>query len=74
MLPRNLATHGVVRSEGRDGRQDAAAHRYCCAIALLEVSEFYQLAHWAITPQHFKEAVSPLIHCYFYYYCFINLH
>jgi hypothetical protein len=39
-------------ARGREGRQDAAAHRYCCAIAFLEVSEFQQLPHGAITPQY----------------------
>jgi hypothetical protein len=36
----------MVQSEerGRDGRQDAAALHYCCAIAF-EVSEFQQLLH-----------------------------
>jgi hypothetical protein len=34
----------------REGRQGAAALRYCCAIAFLEVSEFQQLPHGAITP------------------------
>jgi hypothetical protein len=43
----------AVRSEERGwkGRQGAAALRYCCAIAFLEVSEFQQLPHGAITPQ-----------------------
>jgi hypothetical protein len=35
---------------GREGRQDAAALRYCCAVAFLEFSEFYHLPHGAITP------------------------
>jgi hypothetical protein len=51
VLPRNLATHGEAR--GRDGRQDAAALRYRCTVAFLEVSEFQQLPHGAITPQYF---------------------
>jgi hypothetical protein len=46
VLPPNLGTR-----EGM-GSQDAAALRYCCAIAFLEVSEFYQLPHGAITPQY----------------------
>jgi hypothetical protein len=37
----------------REGRQDAAAIRYCCAIAFFEVSEFYHLPHGAITPHYF---------------------
>jgi hypothetical protein len=37
---------------GREGRQDAAALRYWCAIAFLEVPEFQQLLHGAITPQY----------------------
>jgi hypothetical protein len=37
---------------GREGRQDAAALRYCCAVAFLEVSEFYQLPHGVITPHY----------------------
>jgi hypothetical protein len=36
-------------------RQDTAALRYCCAFAFLEVSEFYQLPHGAITPQYVKD-------------------
>jgi hypothetical protein len=48
-VTRNLATHGAARSEGK---QDAAALRYCCKNALLEVSEFQQLPHGAITPQY----------------------
>jgi hypothetical protein len=42
---------------GREGRQDAAALHYCCAITLLEVSEFYQLPHGALTPQYLKEVL-----------------
>jgi hypothetical protein len=38
--------------ERREGRQDAAALRYCCAIAFLYVSEFQQLPHGAITPHY----------------------
>jgi hypothetical protein len=30
----------VERREGKGGEQDAAALRYCCAIAFLEVSGF----------------------------------
>jgi hypothetical protein len=48
-LSRNLATRGA---RGREGRQDAAALCYCCAIAFLEVSEFYHLPHGVITPQY----------------------
>jgi hypothetical protein len=48
-LPCKVATRGVKR-EG--GGQDAAALHYCCAIAFLEVSEFYQLPHGAITSQY----------------------
>jgi hypothetical protein len=42
----------MVRSKAgrREGRQDVAAFHYCCIIALLEGSEFYQLPHRAITP------------------------
>jgi hypothetical protein len=36
----------------REGRQDAAVLCYCCAIAFLEVSEFYQLPHGVIRPQY----------------------
>jgi hypothetical protein len=39
-------------ARGREGTQDAAALCYCCAIAFLEVSDFYQLPHGAITPQY----------------------
>jgi hypothetical protein len=42
-------------ARGREGRQDVAALHYCCAIAFLEVSDFYQLPHGAITP-HYKES------------------
>jgi hypothetical protein len=43
----------VQREERRrEGRQGAAVLRYCCAIEFLEVSEFYQLPHGAITPQY----------------------
>jgi hypothetical protein len=38
------------------GRQDAIALRYCCAIAFLEVSDFYHLSHEAITSQYFGTA------------------
>jgi hypothetical protein len=43
-----------VRREarGREGRQSAAALRYCCAILFFKVSEFQQLPHGAITPQY----------------------
>jgi hypothetical protein len=39
---------------GREGRQDMAALHYCCAITFLEVSEFYEFLHGAITPQCIK--------------------
>jgi hypothetical protein len=46
-----------TRSEEREreGRQDEAALRYCCAIAFLEVSEFQWLPHGAITPQYCRD-------------------
>jgi hypothetical protein len=37
---------------GREGRKDVAVLRYCYAIAFLEVSEFQQLPHGAITPHY----------------------
>jgi hypothetical protein len=45
----------MVRREawGREGMQDAAALRYCRAVAFLEISEFQQLPHGAITPQYY---------------------
>jgi hypothetical protein len=50
----------MVRREarGREGRQDTAALHYCYAIAFLEVSEFQQLLHGAITPQYANSAVT----------------
>jgi hypothetical protein len=47
--------------EQREGSQDVAALRYCCAIVFLEVSEFYQLPHGAIMPQYFFISVKSII-------------
>jgi hypothetical protein len=57
-----VTSQRAVRSEarGREGRQEAAVLHYCCAIAFLEVSEFRQLSHGAITP-HCSHLVSPLL-------------
>jgi hypothetical protein len=40
------------RREGKGREARRAALRYCCAIAFLDVSEFYQLPHGAITTQY----------------------
>jgi hypothetical protein len=37
----NSEARALPEVGGREGRQDAAALHYCCAIAFLEVSEFY---------------------------------
>jgi hypothetical protein len=44
--------HCAERRVRKGGEADAPALRYCCAIAFLEVSEFYQLPHGAIAPQY----------------------
>jgi hypothetical protein len=55
-LPRNLATQGAERSEGKgggDATRGSAALHCCCAIAFLEVSALQQLPHGAITLQYY---------------------
>jgi hypothetical protein len=53
------------KERGREGRQDMAALRYCCAIAFLEVSEFQQLPHGAITPQYLSLWMKLMWHLFF---------